>query len=213
LRSRHLILEEPTQREPAPLPNFTQPMGTDTAEMKLARLLPVSSINVRGSIRFRQPGRRSDWLLARSAQRPVATMHASKALNEPLAIAFLLPAARLPEHQLLQPDLRTGKHFLGRCARPRNRKVPACRAPSAFRSVAQLQERAISLPRLILIPRPPTAPALARIDKNRQEPFSKPALIGSQFNLWQGILLLGWAAALLAGPPPEVGELFKRKPG
>jgi hypothetical protein len=36
------------------------PMGTDTAEMKLARVLPVSSINVRGSIRFRQPGRPSD---------------------------------------------------------------------------------------------------------------------------------------------------------
>jgi hypothetical protein len=154
-------------------------MGTDTAEMKLARLLPVS-INVRGSIRFRQPGRRSDWPPARSAQRPVATMHASKALNEPLAIAFLLPAARLPEHQFLQPDLRTGKHFLGRCARPRNRKVPACRAPSVFRSVAQLQERAISLPRLILIPRAPTAPALARIDKiERNRSLSPPVSVRS----------------------------------
>jgi hypothetical protein len=54
-----------------------------------------------------------------------------------------------------------------------------------------------------------------------------PALIGSQFNLWQGTFplhMLRWkqagrsppprmGAALLAGPPPEVGELFKRKPG
>jgi hypothetical protein len=49
--------------------------------------------------------------------------------------------------------------------------------------------------------------------QNRKEPFSEPARIGSQFNLCQGVLLLGWAAALLAGPPPEVGELFKRKLG
>ena len=75
---------------------FTQPMGTDTAEMKLARVLPVSSINVRGSIRFRQPGRRSDWPPARSARRPVPTMHASKALCDPLAIAFLFAGGAPP---------------------------------------------------------------------------------------------------------------------
>jgi hypothetical protein len=53
------------------------------------KVLPASSVNVRGSMRFREPGRRSDKAPARSARRPVATMHASNALCDPLPIAFL----------------------------------------------------------------------------------------------------------------------------
>jgi hypothetical protein len=160
----------------------------------------LSSINVRGSIRFRQPGRRSDCWRSPSC----------------------LPAARLPEHQHLQPDLRTGKHFLGRCARPRTRKVPDAEHPLYFgvSPGAEPQERAISVPRLILIPRPPTAPALARSDKiERNRSLSRPLSVPSSTygkacfhftcsdgNKQEGVLLLGWAAACSPARLPKLGS-------
>jgi hypothetical protein len=150
-------------------------MATDTAEMKLARVLPVSSVNVKGTIRFREPGRRCDCPPARSARRPVVTMHASKALCDPLPIAFLFAGGAPP-----RPPTAS--------ARPANRQtfpwpLRAAKEPQKSRQAehplnfglspgAELQERAISVPRVILIRRPPTAPALARIERNR---FLMPA--------------------------------------
>jgi hypothetical protein len=148
-------------------------MGTDTAEMKLARVLPVSSINVRGSIGFRQPGRRlighpRDQRGGQSRPCTRARRSATRWRSPPC-----LPAARLPDHQHLQPDLPTGKHFLGRCAakEPQRPGMPSTLCISVCRR-RRAAGAGNQFPRLILIPRPPTTPALARIDKNRKEPFS-----------------------------------------